>query len=184
MHRALNAATELAKAHDIDAAAVASVDVEIGATQAGLLHYRQPETVAQARFSLQFAIAAILLRRKCGLSELDEDFILSEQVRALTPKIGMTLLDERSPEEPAHSPWDRVTIHMNDGRKLVSRKVDFPLGHFRNPAPPEALRGKFADCLNGRLPPGRADALHHALADLPALASSTSLFERREFADA
>ncbi|MCI5074135.1 MmgE/PrpD family protein [Oricola sp.] len=184
MHRALDAAAELAADNDIDPAQVAAVDVEIGATQAGLLHYSQPETVAQARFSLQFSIAAILLRRKCGLGELADDFILSEPVRALTPKITMTLLEERSPDEPAHSPWDRVTIRMKDGSVLVSRKVDFPLGHFRKPAGPDALKRKFDDCLTGCLPKERADTLYRALADLPALASTTSLFELREFADA
>lgn len=184
MHRALNAVTELVEAHDVEPAAVAAVNVEIGATQAGLLHYRQPETVAQARFSLPFAVAAILLRRKCGLGELEEDFILSGPVRALTPKVDMTLLEERSADEPAHSPWDRVTIRLNDGRELVSRKVDFPIGHFRNPAQPDALKRKFDDCLSGRLPPRRANALYQSLADLPALASTTSLFEIREFHDA
>lgn len=184
MHRALNAATELAEDNDIDPADVAAVNVEIGATQAGLLHYSRPETVAQARFSLQFAIAAILLRRKCGLNELDEGFIRSEPVRALTPKIGMTLIEERSPDEPAHSPWDRVTIRRNDGRELMSRKVDFPLGHFRNPAMRDALKRKYDDCLAGLLPADLADGLYRALAGLPTLASTNTLFERRELTDA
>jgi len=184
MHRSLDAAAELVEDNDIDPAQVAAVDIEIGATQAGLLHYSRPETVAQARFSLQFAIAAILLRRKCGLGELAEDFILSEPVRALTAVITMTALKERSLDEPAHSPWDRVTIRMKDGDVLVSRKVDFPLGHFRKPAGPDALKRKFDDCLTGSLPADRADTLYRALAGLPVLTSTTSLFELREFADA
>lgn len=183
MHRSLDGAAALAEEHDIDPSAVASVTVEIGATQAGLLHYRQPETVAQARFSLQFGIAAILLRRRCGLRELQEDFIRSDAVRALTPKIDMTLLAERSADEPAHSPWDRVTVRLQDGTELMSERVDFPLGHFRKPAPPEALKLKFDDCLAGRVPRDRADAIHSALAGLPGLQSTSTLFETREFAD-
>lgn len=183
MHRALDATAALADAHDIDPAIVASVTVEIGATQAGLLHYRDPQTAAQARFSLQFGVAAILLRRRCGLRELEEDFIRSDAVRALTPRIEAVLLQERSAEEPAHSPWDRVTIRLSDGTALVSEEIAHPLGHFRKPASAEALRGKFDDCLGERLPRDRADALYRALAGLSGLQSTTSLFELREIAN-
>ena len=77
-----------------------------------------------------------------------------------------------------------MTIRLRDASMLVSRKVTHPLGHFQNPAPRQALKRKFDDCLHRRRSPQLADALYGALDNLPALETTASLFDLRELDDA
>lgn len=183
MHRALDATGAVVAAHDVNPDAVAGVTVEIGETQAGLLRHARPGTASEARFSLHFGVASMLLRRRCGPEELDEKFIRSDGIRALCERVEVRTLSERSPLEPAHSPWDRVTLHLRDGRSIQSDKIDFPVGHFRNPAPAVRLAAKFDACTTG-LPRDRAARLRQALEGLASLPDTDILFLVREVAHA
>lgn len=177
MHRALDAAGALRRDHAPDPAKIDSVTVEIGATQAAILRHDRPTTVAEARFSLQFGVASMLLKGGCSLSELDDTFIHSAPLRALLPRITVDLLTERSQAEPAHSPWDRVTLHMADGMALRSDQIAFPLGHFHNPAPEQALRTKFADCLRVAGRGAEVDTLFATFNRIAGIDDCRSLFE-------
>lgn len=184
MHRVLDAAGALRRDHAPDPAQIESVTVEIGATQAAILRHDRPNTVAEARFSLLFGVASMLLKGACGLCELDETFIRSASVQRLLPRIKTELLTERSQAEPAHSPWDRVTLHMADGTALRSDQIAFPLGHFRNPAPEEALRTKFADCLRVAEREAKAKTLFDRFSGIVGIDDCRSLFEEGRHAQA
>jgi len=146
-HRIIDAVIDIARAADLDAAQVARVRVGIGRAQASMLRNAAPVTALEAKFSAQFAVAAALLRRKVGLSELDDAFVNEPAMRALYGKVEIGIVEAPDPEDSAFSRYDTVDIDMRDGRVLRSGEVRYPRGHAHLPLAEADLRAKFEDCM-------------------------------------
>ncbi|MFV0244343.1 MAG: MmgE/PrpD family protein [Qingshengfaniella sp.] len=172
MHRALDGMAALRpKLPPLDQ--IHRVLAEIGATQAQILRHHHPETGAQARFSLEFGLAAMLLRGRLGLAELEEAFIASPEIRALLPKITTRQVEGRHALEPSLTACDRVIVETAQGT-LDSGPVALPLGHFTNPAP--GIDSKLNDCLTASpLDPDQVAKLLRLLDDPGAMASTAAL---------
>lgn len=179
-HRAIDAARALKTAHNLDADAIAQVDVEIGLTQATTLRNAQPKNALDAKFSAEFAMAAAFIAGGCGLAEVSDQFVAREAVQQFMTRVRIRPIDERSPEEPAHSPFDRVSVILRDGRRLVSPQIAFPRGHFRNPAPDSEVRAKFKGCVGAMLDGAAADRLFDRLHDIAALRGVDDLIATSE----
>ncbi len=159
-HRILDATGDLCRAHDLAPEQIARADVEIGSTQAAMLRNHAPRTPAEAKFSAEFAVAAMAVARRCGLAEMDPGFVLRPEVQAIFPKVVIRTLDGRDPDETSLSPFDRVRITLHDGMVLESGPVTHPRGNIRRPATPAEMRAKFEDCAAaGGMPADRAGAL-------------------------
>jgi len=146
-HRIIDAVIDIAREADLDAAQVARVRVGIGRAQASMLRNAAPVTALEAKFSAQFAVAAALLRRKVGLSELDDAFVNEPAMRALYGKVEIGIVEAPDPEDSAFSRYDTVDIDMRDGRVLRSGEVRYPRGHAHLPLAEADLRAKFEDCM-------------------------------------
>jgi 2-methylcitrate dehydratase PrpD len=146
-HRIIDAVIDIAREADLDAAQVVRVRVGIGRAQASMLRNAAPVTALEAKFSAQFAVAAALLRRKVGLSELDDAFVNEPAMRALYGKVEIGIVEAPDPEDSAFSRYDTVEIEMRDGRVLRSGEVRYPRGHAHLPLAEADLRAKFEDCL-------------------------------------
>jgi 2-methylcitrate dehydratase PrpD len=157
---------DLCADHDLAADDVESVAVEIGRTQLGMLRHHRPQTALDAKFSLEFAMATMTLRRRCGPAELDDAFVASPAVQAFLPRVSARALDAIDPEEPAHSPYDLVRITLRDGRVLASPPVTHPVGHFRRPVSPAQLWDKFKSVTRDKLDEAAAKRLFDRLAGL------------------
>ncbi|MGE8611249.1 MAG: MmgE/PrpD family protein [Achromobacter veterisilvae] len=169
-HRIIDAVIDLAREADLDAAQVVRVRVGIGRAQASMLRNAAPVTALEAKFSAQFAVAAALLRRKVGLSELDDAFVNEPAMRALYGKVEIGIVEAPDPEDSAFSRYDTVEIDMRDGRVLRSGEVRYPRGHAHLPLAEADLRAKFEDCL--------AVWRRQAGADASALPSAGALYDR------
>lgn len=145
-HRALDAVLSLLEKTPCAPADVDSVIVEIGRSQLLPLCHHRPENAMQAKFSVEFAIAAAILQRRCGIAQLDDAFVRSSQVRSLIERVRIIPLDESDPDEPVFSPFDRVRIVRRDGTTLVSNPVHRPPGHIRRPVSIDRLWQKFDEC--------------------------------------
>ena len=146
-HRIIDAVIDIAREADLDATQVARVRVGIGRAQASMLRNAAPVTALEAKFSAQFAVAAALLRRKVGLSELDDAFVNEPAMRALYGKVEIGIVEAPDPEDSAFSRYDTVDIDMRDGRVLRSGEVRYPRGHAHLPLAEADLRAKFEDCM-------------------------------------
>jgi len=148
-HRILDAMLGVMRGNAIAADDIAAVEAEMGETQAAILRNQRPQTALDAKFSAQFAMAAAAIAGRCGMSEVSDGFVQRPDVQAFMPKVSVTPIVQRSEEEPAHSPFDRVRVTLRDNRAIQSASVEFPRGHFKNPVDADALWGKFADCVDG-----------------------------------
>lgn len=148
-HRVIDAVIDLAKARDIKPADVDSVDVRIGATQHSMLRNATPQTGLEAKFSIEFAVAAGLVSRTVGFDELETDYVRRPDIQGMMTKV--TVEDDPSicPVEPAFSMNDRLVIKLKNGLRVDSGDIRFSRGHARLPLGPGELKQKFLDCCRG-----------------------------------
>ena len=173
VHRSLDAMLGVVKGENLKADDIASVEVEMGEAQAAILRNHRPQLALDAKFSAEFAMAAAAVARRCGMSELDDQFVRRPDVQAFMPKVAVTPTQGTSADDAVFAPADRVRVTLRDNRQLASPPVSYPLGHFKNPIGTEALWGKFADCINGA--PIDARPLFDRLQRIDTLASVAEL---------
>ena len=89
-HRSIDAALGLVARHDLAPDAVERIHVSTGETQLRMLRNASPQTGLEAKFSMQFAMAAALVARKVGLSELTDGFVRRPDVQAIFPLVSFT----------------------------------------------------------------------------------------------
>jgi aconitate decarboxylase len=145
-HRAVDAMLDLTAREDLRAEDVAEIEVTLGATQAAMLRNHRPRTGLEAKFSLEFAMAAALVARRVGLSELTDGFVSRPEVQAQFDKVRAVTTDTRCPVEPIFALADRVRVRTATGRALDSGEVRFARGNAKRPLALHELREKFLDC--------------------------------------
>ena len=122
-HRSIDAMIDLCHANRLRAADIASVDVELGEAQAAMLRNHRPQNALDAKFSLEFALAAAAVAGRCTNAELSDAFVRRPEVQDFFSKVRVTTLAEKDPDEPAFSPFDRLHVALRDGRRLASEPV-------------------------------------------------------------
>ncbi|RYZ02111.1 MAG: MmgE/PrpD family protein [Comamonadaceae bacterium] len=175
-HRVIDGTLDLARGHDLQAAHVHEVRATIGTTQASMLRNHEPANGLEAKFSLEFAIAAALVQRRLGLAELDDAFVRRAEIQTLMRKVRIATVDTVCPSEPTLSLSDRVVIALDDGRSFDSGEILETRGGLVQPLLPGELETKFMDCTAAS---GRGQALFQrlqhfeTLVDVADLASTT-----------
>jgi 2-methylcitrate dehydratase PrpD len=170
-HRALDAAIDVCVRHDLSSDDIAGIEMLTGENQAAMLRSHDPETLLDAKFSLEFALACGAIARGCGRSEMSEAFLRRRDVRDFFGKVRTQTVAEKHPLEPSLAPFDQLRLRLPSGRIVESDRVEFPRGHFRNPAPEAALAEKFFDCTSEALSLPSAERLLAALHALDRVAS-------------
>jgi len=176
VHRAIDATLALVQEHNISPDAVGNVETRLGRLQTRMLRHSQPQNSLDAKFSAQFAMAAALAARRVGMAELTDQFVRSDAVQKLMPKVHVTPVDETDPEESLFAPHDSVSIALADGRVLTSEPVRYALGHAHNPVSIDQLRAKFDDCVGNALSAASRGALIDRLQRLEALPTVDALY--------
>jgi 2-methylcitrate dehydratase PrpD len=146
-HRSIDAMLDLVAFETISAEDVEEVRVHTGDTQMLMLRNHAPQTGLEAKFSMQFAMAAALISRRVGLEELTDAFVQREDVRRLMSRIRCTTTTERVQgwDQP-FAPADQVTVVLKSGRELLSQAVERPKGSWQRRMTRDELRDKFIDC--------------------------------------
>src|SRR5262249_42731884 len=130
----------------------------------------------EAKFSLEFATAAPLLRRRLGLAEFADDFVTSPALIALMAKVEAEVTDVYDPDYPVAAHEAYVTIELDDGTQLRTPAVRAATGHADIPLPTAKIWDKFLDCAGSAgLAEAGARSLFDAAQRVDALADATSL---------
>jgi len=146
-HRVIDAVIALAKAHDLRPQQVREVHVGLGPSQLSMLRNQAPQTALEAKFSIQFAVAAALDARAVGLAQLRDEYVRTPAVQACFARVRPYVIDQADPEDPTFSAYDEVRLVLEDGRELASGPVRTATGDARNPLSDAELRRKFEDCV-------------------------------------
>jgi 2-methylcitrate dehydratase PrpD len=172
VHRAIDAVIDLRKANPVKAEEVEAIDLEIGETQAEILRVHRPTNGLDAKISGEFAIASAIVAGACGNAELTDAFVNRPDVQDLIRKVRIVTTPERDDHEPAHSPFDRVTLHVRGGKTLTTEAVKRPRGHFQRGVETEAMWMKFEDCVKPTLGERGTRTLFEAIQGLDRMTST------------
>ena len=150
-HRSIDAALDLVERYDLTPGKVERIHVSTGKTQMLMLRNSAPQTGLEAKFSMQFAMAAALVARHVGLRELTDDFVCRAEVQAVLPRVsleGTAAVKEGS----NFAPFDAVEITTTGGETLKSGPVEYAKGSHQRPLSRDELWTKFAECLGAEFP--------------------------------
>lgn len=150
-HRSIDAALDLVRRYNLTPGQVERINVSTGKTQLLMLRNSAPKTGLEAKFSMQFAMAAALVARSVGLRELTDDFVRRPDVQALFPRVsleGTAAFKEGS----NFAPFDAVEITTTAGETLQSGPVEYAKGSHERPLSRDELWTKFAECLGMEFP--------------------------------
>jgi len=155
-HPGMGLMLDLILAHDIRPDAVRKVAVGVNRQNINALIHNRPSNELQAKFSMQFCMAILLLRRKAGLAEFTDAVVNRPDVKAMIEKIAYGV----HPEAEAAG-YEKMTtiidIELTDGRR-ISGRTDFGKGSPANPMSDDELANKFRECAAwGRLPKAQAE---------------------------
>ena len=120
-----------------------------------------PHNRQEADHSLPYCIAARIVAGKLDQSEFQNRYWENEAVLALMQKIRVVADDALEALYPQARPAI-VEITCKDGRVLTAR-VDHPLGDYRNPMTQAQVEEKFRDCVKGTMDDEKAQRVIDAV---------------------
>lgn len=145
-HRAMDGLRVLLHAHDVRPEQVTAITVHTSARNQATLRYERPRTALEAKFSMQFAMAAALLARRVGLAEVTDAFVQREDVQKAMRTVQVVAQAADDPRRPGEAVLDSVVVQTRDGRRL-QQDVEFARGNAAHPLREEELFAKLAGCL-------------------------------------
>jgi 2-methylcitrate dehydratase PrpD len=157
-HRAIDGMIDLAVANNLKLGDVKEVSVGLGPAQLAMLRNTRPQTGLEAKFSIQFAMAAALDQRNVGLAQLTDEYVGLPHIQEFFEHVTSWRVDVPDPADPTFSRHDIVQVTLTDGRRLSSGEIQYPRGHAAKPLETVALRAKFEDCLKRFQPPAGTGA--------------------------
>src|SRR5258708_35634566 len=116
----------LIDANNIQADQVEKVDVGANHNMTTTLLHHQPKTGLEAKFSMEFCVAILVLERKAGLGEFSDKVVQRADVQEMIRRINFYV----DPEAESAG-FDKMTsilkIHLKDGKDIPGR-ADFAKG--------------------------------------------------------
>jgi len=143
-HPAMTELARLIKLHKIQAAQVAKLDIGANHNMTTTLLHHHPKTGLEAKFSMEFCLAILLLEQKAGLGQFSDTVAQRPDVQAMIRKINFYV----DPEAESAG-YDKMTsilkIHLTDGR-VITGQADFGKGSPANPMTFDEAADKFRGC--------------------------------------
>jgi 2-methylcitrate dehydratase PrpD len=160
----------LIREHSIRAADVRRVRVGTNQNMPNALIHHRPKNELQAKFSMEFCMAILLLEGRAGLAEFTDEVVLRPDVQAMIEKIDF-VVDDEAERAGYHKMTTIIDIETEDGRR-ISGRADFGKGSPANPMTYEEVAEKFRECADfARFPRDKAESVVAMVRDLETLPS-------------
>jgi 2-methylcitrate dehydratase PrpD len=145
-HRSIDAMLTLVQEHGLRPEAVSSIDVHTGVAQLRLLRNPAPRNSLEAKFSMNFAVAAALIARRVSLAELTDEFVCRPDVIAMAAKVRCTTTEDKMPGDELFAPDDRVSVRLASGEAIATPPVTHAKGSWKQPLGQKEIEEKFLEC--------------------------------------
>jgi 2-methylcitrate dehydratase PrpD len=143
-HPAMTELARLIDAHKIQATQVEKVDVGANHHMTTTLLHHQPKTGLEAKFSMEFCLAILLLKHKAGLGQFSDKVVQRPDVQEMIRRINFYV----DPEAESAG-YDKMTsilkIHLTGG-SVITGRADFGKGSPANPMSFDETAEKFRGC--------------------------------------
>jgi len=144
-HPGMTKMLELIKANGIKAADVSRVRIGTNSDMPNALIHHRPRNELQAKFSMQFCMAILLIEGRAGLNEFTDEVVLRDDVKAMIEKVDF-VVDARAEAAGYHLMTTYIDITLTDGR-TISGMADFGKGSPANPMSYAEVSQKFLECV-------------------------------------
>ncbi len=157
-HPGMTELLRLIRQNGIKAGDVERLDVGTNQNMPNALIHHRPKNELQAKFSMEFCMAILLLDGRGGLPEFTDEVVERADVRAMIERINFHV----HPEAEAAG-YDKMTtildLHLKDGR-TISGRADFGKGSPANPMTYDECADKFRGCAEyARWPKDKTEAI-------------------------
>lgn len=180
-HRAIDGAVDLRKQHGIRADDVADVEVLMSGRNATILRHHRPQAELEAKFSIEFAMAAAIIAGDVGVREVRDGFVRRPDIQAFFPKVR-TRIDIEGDPITGHSRYDVVDIRLMDGRVLSSGEIFAARGAAKVPLSLDEIFAKFTACVEADGAGIDAEAIFDRLTNLESLKRVQDMYPARALA--
>jgi 2-methylcitrate dehydratase PrpD len=178
VHRSLDGMLDLLQKQPVAPDDVERVSITYSPRNVIALRNHAPQTGLEAKFSIEFAVAAALLVQRAGLAELTDEFVRRPDVQALMPRVTGRADSRLDPQRPGYSICDEIVIDLRDGRRLDTGPITQIRGDAGAPLRHDELWAKFEDCVRTGNPGISARPLFDALMSLDRVPSVHDLIPR------
>ena len=173
-HPGMTTMLQLVLDNDLKPEQVDRIDVGTNHNMPNALIHHRPTNELQAKFSMEFCIAILLLERRAGLAEFNDETVRRDDVRAMIGKVRFHV----HPEAEAAG-YDKMTtiidIHCKNG-KTISGRADFGKGSPANPMSFAEVADKFRGCAEfARWPSGKIAKIIETVESIEGLDNVRSL---------
>jgi 2-methylcitrate dehydratase PrpD len=154
---------------------VRRVVARISEKHAAVMRFHEPGNALEAKFSLEFGVAAGLLAGRVGLAEVSDTFVQRDDVQALLRKVDLEIGPDDDPEYPVGAVSDSLLVELRDGSQHESDPVHRFRGHGHNPMSAKEFKQKFDDCVVPGFGQHSADNLFALLRNLRNIESTDAI---------
>ncbi len=143
-HPAMGEMIRLIREYGITADGVEKVDVGGNHGMVTTLLHHDPKTGLEAKFSMEFGLAILLLERKAGLAEYTDAVVQRPEVQDMIRRVNF-YVDSEAEEAGLDKMTSIIKVQMKDGR-VLSGKAQFAKGSPANPMSYDEVAEKFRGC--------------------------------------
>jgi 2-methylcitrate dehydratase PrpD len=143
IHPTLDCLQEIFRINGSRAEEVEKIVVETYQVALNITNKPNPRTVYEAKFSLPYASALMLVKGKAGLDEFSESNLFAANIRGLAEKVSLHVDPDLNALYPTFWP-SKVSLYYSDGT-ITTRYTESPKGDPENPASEQELIDKFLD---------------------------------------
>jgi 2-methylcitrate dehydratase PrpD len=157
-HPGMTEMLRLIREHRVRAQDVEKVEVGTNRNMPNALIHHRPKDHLQAKFSMEFCMAALLLYGKAGLNEFTDEVVQRPEVQNLIQRVHFGVHPEA--EKAGYNKMTTIlSIRLKDGRTIQSR-ADFGKGSPAIPMTYDEVAGKFHECATyAKWPAAKAKAI-------------------------
>jgi 2-methylcitrate dehydratase PrpD len=130
-HPAMGAMLDLIRKNDIEPGQVEKVDVGANHSMTTTLLHHDPHTGLEAKFSMEFSMAILLLERKAGLAQFTDAVVQRPDVEQMIRRVNF-YVDPVAERAGFDKMTSIIKIHLKDGR-VISGEAQFAKGSPANP---------------------------------------------------
>jgi 2-methylcitrate dehydratase PrpD len=171
-HPAMTELAQLIQVNNIQADQVAKVDVGANHNMTTTLLHHNPKTGLEAKFSMEFCIAILLLERKAGLGQFSDRVVQRPDVQEMIRKINF-YVDPQAESAGFDKMTSILKITLKNG-KVITGQAAFGKGSPANPMSFDEAADKFRGCAEfAEWPQGKTDKI---IAFIKALESAPDMY--------
>jgi len=147
-HPSVDAVLKLIKENNISFNEIKKIECNTSSRAKSVLIYKKPNNLQQAKFSLEYCVAAVVVAGNLGIDQFTDEFFSRQEVKAIMERVHVSfsnpLLDRILKEKNIINP-SQVKVTLSNGKQF-ELLIEEAKGGPRNPLSWSELEEKFFQC--------------------------------------